>query len=187
MNTSSEEEETTIPVHANNDIISEKSQELPSAPVLEKDVEEPGYGWVCVACVFLINGHTWGLNSSYGVFLAHYITNNTFPGASRLDYAFVGGLSISQAMFVAPLATYCVSYLGTRNTLLIGVFFETLSLIGASFAKSLWQILLSQGICFGWGMGFLFTASGEMTFYTCRTPKTNICSRNCTSMVPPSA
>jgi hypothetical protein len=19
-----------------------------------------GYGWVCVACVFLINGHTWG-------------------------------------------------------------------------------------------------------------------------------
>lgn len=22
------------------------------------------YGWVCVVCVFLINGHTWGLNSS---------------------------------------------------------------------------------------------------------------------------
>lgn len=21
-----------------------------------------GYGWVCVACVFLINAHTWGLN-----------------------------------------------------------------------------------------------------------------------------
>lgn len=22
-----------------------------------------GYGWVCVACVFLINAHTWGINS----------------------------------------------------------------------------------------------------------------------------
>jgi hypothetical protein len=22
-----------------------------------------GYGWVCVACVFLINAHTWGVNS----------------------------------------------------------------------------------------------------------------------------
>lgn len=22
-----------------------------------------GYGWVCVACCFLINAHTWGLNS----------------------------------------------------------------------------------------------------------------------------
>jgi len=21
------------------------------------------YGWICVVCVFLINGHTWGLNS----------------------------------------------------------------------------------------------------------------------------
>lgn len=29
-------------------------------------VDEPpdgGYGWVCVACVFLINAHTWGVNS----------------------------------------------------------------------------------------------------------------------------
>lgn len=22
-----------------------------------------GYGWVCVACVFMVNAHTWGLNS----------------------------------------------------------------------------------------------------------------------------
>lgn len=22
-----------------------------------------GYGWVCVACVFWINAHTWGVNS----------------------------------------------------------------------------------------------------------------------------
>ena len=22
-----------------------------------------GFGWVCVACVFFINAHTWGLNS----------------------------------------------------------------------------------------------------------------------------
>lgn len=22
-----------------------------------------GYGWVCVACCFLINAHTWGINS----------------------------------------------------------------------------------------------------------------------------
>ena len=33
-----------------------KEQELDAPP-------DGGYGWVCVACVFLINGHTWGLNS----------------------------------------------------------------------------------------------------------------------------
>ena len=35
---------------------------------------------------------------SYGIFLAHYLSDNTFPGATALDYAFVGGLSISLAL-----------------------------------------------------------------------------------------
>lgn len=28
-----------------------------------------GYGWVCVACVFWINAHTWGINSVGVAFL----------------------------------------------------------------------------------------------------------------------
>ena len=44
-------------------------------------------------------------------------------------------------------------------TLLLGVFFETLGLIGASFARQTWQLFLSQGICFGYGIGFLFVGS----------------------------
>lgn len=48
---------------------------------------------------------------------------------------------------------------GTRTTLLIGVGLETVSLIGASFADKIWQLFLSQGLCFGWGMGFLFVGS----------------------------
>lgn len=107
----------------------------------------------------LINAHTWGLNSSYGVFLAHYLSTNTYPGATSLEYAFVGSLSIACALLVSPLATISTRIFGTRTTLLTGVFFETISLIGASFAKEIWQLFLSQGICFGFGMGFLFVGS----------------------------
>ena len=96
---------------------------------------------------------------SYGVFLSHYLANNTYPGATYLEYAFVGGLSISQALLVSPFATYTTRKFGTRTTLLVGVFFETLSLIGASFTTQIWQLFLSQGICFGWGMGFLFVGT----------------------------
>jgi MFS family permease len=62
-------------------------------------------------------------------------------------------------MLISPLAMIATRKLGTRTTLLIGVFFETISLIGASFADKIWQLFLSQGLCFGWGMGFLFVGS----------------------------
>lgn len=97
--------------------------------------------------------------SAYGVFLAHYIATSTFPGATSLDYAFIGGLSLSQGLLIAPGATIFNRIYGTRITLLVGIFFQTLSLIGASFAREIWQLFLSQGVCFGWGIGFLFVGS----------------------------
>jgi hypothetical protein len=62
-----------------------------------------------------------GLNSSYGVFLAYYLRNNTYPGATHLEYALVGSLSISLAMLVSPLATLTTRYFGTKITLFIGI------------------------------------------------------------------
>lgn len=100
---------------------------------------------------------------SYGVFLSYYLSHNVFPNSSALSYAFTGGLSISCALLVAPLATYLIQVLGTRFVLNVGVFFETLSLIGSSFATQKWHIFLSQGVCFGWGMGFLFVGSVGIT------------------------
>jgi hypothetical protein len=113
------------------------------------------------------------------------LNSNAFPGTSALAYAFIGGLSISQALLIAPLATFIISKFGTRTCLNIGIFFETISLLGASFSRELWQLILSQGICmlsdinplnkkltigvgFGWGMGFLFTAS--VCFPTLQVP-----------------
>lgn len=87
------------------------------------------------------------------------LSNNIFPGATPLHYAFIGGLSFSAALLVSPLATMTTRLYGTRTTLLIGVFFETISFIGASFVTHIWHLFLSQGVCFGLGMGFLFVAS----------------------------
>lgn len=149
--------------HNNSPIGSEIAIAGPGAdqPQVEekKEVDEPpdgGYGWVCVMCTFFINAHTWGINSSYGVFLAYYLANDYYPGASALEFAFVGGLSISQALLISPLATYITRVYGTRTTLLLGVALETLALISASFAHEIWQLFLSQGVCFGFGMVRVF-------------------------------
>ncbi|KAH8883981.1 MFS general substrate transporter [Thozetella sp. PMI_491] len=125
----------------------------------EPEFQEGGYGWVVVLSVWLINAHTWGLNSSFAVFLAYYLRNNLFSGGTPLTFAFVGGLSISIALLLSPLATVCIAKYGTVTTLRIGVIFVSASFIGASFTSEIWHLLLSQGMCFGIGMGFSFTAS----------------------------
>jgi len=148
---------TVIPPQSPSD-----HDDLEQSPIPSKDEDVPpngGYGWVCVACCFWINGCTWGINSTYGVFLAYYLSHNYYPHTSSLAYAFVGGLSISMAMFVAPAATKVSARFGTRICLHLGIFFETLALIGVSFAYQNWQLILAQGLCFGWGMGFLFVGS----------------------------
>lgn len=115
-----------------------------------------GYGWVCTACVFLINAHTWGVNSAWGIFLAHFLANSTFPDATQLEYALVGGLSISMALFASPAIGFSNEKFGTRATLFIGTALVSLALFTASFATQVWHLFLSQGVCFGFGLGFTY-------------------------------
>ncbi|EFW23258.1 hypothetical protein D8B26_006756 [Coccidioides posadasii str. Silveira] len=122
-----------------------------------------GYGWVCVACAAFINGNTWGVNSSYGVFLSHYLSNDIFPNMSAIGYAFTGGLSMSCALLISPLVTHLIHLFGNRTILNIGVCLQTISFIGASFAKEQWHLFLSQGVCFGVGMGCIFIGSVGIT------------------------
>jgi MFS family permease len=63
------------------------------------------------------------------------------------------------ALIISPLATICVRELGLKPSLLIGVAFETAGLLGASWATEIWHLFLSQGVAFGFGMGFLFVSS----------------------------
>lgn len=138
---------------------------IDAVPTGDVEVQPPtqtidgGYGWVCVACSLLINAHTWGIVASYGIFLSFYVAHQTFRGS----YAYIGGLTLCQAVLTAPLATFLVKKFGTRSCLFTGIFFQTLGLVAASFAKEDYQIILSQGISAGWGIGLLFVGNVAIT------------------------
>ncbi|KAI5362310.1 Putative major facilitator superfamily, MFS transporter superfamily [Septoria linicola] len=121
-----------------------------------------GYGWVCTACVCLINAHTWGVNAAWGVFLAYYLSESTFPNATHLEYALIGGLSISQALMVTPFVALSNEKFGTRITLMIGTLLVAASMLTSSFATQVWHLFLSQGVCFGWGMGCLYITAAAI-------------------------
>jgi hypothetical protein len=70
---------------------------------------------VVVFSVLLVNAHTWGLNSSYAVFLAYYLRSGTIEGSSALGFAFVGGLSISICQ-LTPLGDHSKNRILTNSS-----------------------------------------------------------------------
>lgn len=107
-------------------------------------------------------GLTWFHNKAYGIFLDFFLANDRYPGATSLDYALIGGLSTSMSLVITPLINTSSRHLGIRPTLVFGLVLITGSLVGASFATQVWQLYLSQGICFGWGLGFLYIGSSNI-------------------------
>jgi MFS family permease len=63
------------------------------------------------------------------------------------------------AQFIAPVATITTRKWGTRSTLTIGIVLQSAALLGASWATQIWQLFLSQALCFGFGMGMQFSGT----------------------------
>ena len=47
----------------NDPVNTDPEQAQPPARIEVEPPPDGGYGWVCVMCVFLVNAHTWGINS----------------------------------------------------------------------------------------------------------------------------
>lgn len=133
----------------------EKGQD-PDLPPDQIEPPDGGYGWVCVACTMGVCGTGWGLNSAYGIFLAHYLTYDVFPGATPLDYAYIGGIGIGAGLLAAPVANMAIRNLGLKPSLLIGTFLQLAGCIVASFATHIWHLYVSQGLLMGVAIIFLF-------------------------------
>lgn len=115
-----------------------------------------GYGWVCCMCAFTILFSTWGNNSAFGVYLSYYINNDVFPGATRMDFAWIAGLIVFCAQFFAPFAMIADRMIGFKLTMSIALVAHLVGYILASFATKLWQLYVCQGVVVGTAYSFLF-------------------------------
>lgn len=102
------------------------------------------------------------MQQSWAVFMAHYSLHSDTIQASHLEYGLVGGLSISMALMVSPVVPTVRKCIGTKPTLLLGTMLIFASFLASSFATQIWHLFLSQGLCFGWGMGFAFGTAASL-------------------------
>lgn len=105
--------------------------------------------WLMALVILLAFFSSWGANSLYGIFLNYYTSSNTFPEATKYDFALIGGIVVGFAQGFAPLSALLVRILGLRVVLILGVVLQTAGYILASFATKIWQLYLTQGVLVG--------------------------------------
>ena len=114
---------------------------------------DKGYAWIACFSCWLIMFNTWGCNAAFGVFLAFFFNKDVFPGTTNYDYSLVAGLTPAIGNVLAPVAMISIRLIGVRPTMTIGTVFLCLGFVLASYAKSFWQLAMTQGVMIGIAMG----------------------------------
>ncbi|CAL9727900.1 hypothetical protein MOUN0_B03004 [Monosporozyma unispora] len=110
---------------------------------------DKGYAWVMVGAVILVMFSSWGCNAAFGVFLSFYLSNNTYPGATKYDYALIAGFPVALGQGMAPFSLILMRVIGIRPTMLLGTAFMLTGFLWASFSTQLWELYVSQGVFVG--------------------------------------
>jgi MFS family permease len=95
-----------------------------------------------------------GLVATFGSFQAHY-EKDLLRDSSPFSISTIGSLQSFLMVFLGFVAgpVYDMGY--SRQQLWIGSLLIVVGTISQSFSRTLWQLLLSQGLCIGVGMGCL--------------------------------
>ncbi|KAJ1722109.1 hypothetical protein LPJ53_003441 [Coemansia erecta] len=130
----------------------------PSTPAPTVRPADSAFGWIPTLAVCVNYMFIFGASNSYGVFSTYYL-NVKFQGTSATKLSWIGTL-ITSLMLGCNIATGALAdKYGYRTTAYIGTVLCTLAYILASFAKEVWQLILTQGVLFGIGASFLIAPS----------------------------
>lgn len=99
---------------------------------------------------------TWGTNAAFGIFLNYYLSTDIFPGASKYDFALMGGMVVFLAQFLAPFITLTVRIVGQTPVHLVGICLQTLGYLLAAECTQLWEIFMCQGVMIGISFSLIF-------------------------------
>lgn len=118
-------------------------------------VFDKGYAWFICFAGYLSAFCTWGMNSGFAIYFSVYLNNETFHGATKLDYAAIGGLAFGSTLLFCPFMNHLQGLLGTRGIMAVGNCFQFTSLMLASYSTKLWQLYLTQGLMQSVGLAFI--------------------------------
>ncbi|KDE05119.1 hypothetical protein MVLG_04462 [Microbotryum lychnidis-dioicae p1A1 Lamole] len=124
----------------------------------EADRSPEAYRFLFVA--FIVETVIWGLPSAYGVFLSYYMEEGVHGSTVGAKLLPLVGACASGTMYLLgpPVALLLNPYPSFRILAIrIGCCILVLALLLSSFAKTAWQLLLTQG--------FMYSIGGSLAYY----------------------
>ena len=111
------------------------------------------YGWIIVACVFVLLFIAFGSAFSFTTFFESLQNEfQTSRGSTSLVFSIAGFLYFS----LGAISGHIADRIGSRKVILFGVSVIGTALFLSSRATSIWQIYVIYGFGVGIGVGFIY-------------------------------
>ncbi len=114
------------------------------------------YGWIIVACVFVILLLAFGSAYTFSTF---FESLQMEFGTSRSSVSFVFAIAGFLYFSLSPLSGQIADRFGSRRVIIFGVIVISISLLLSSRAKTMWQIYAVYSLGIGVGIGFAYAPS----------------------------
>lgn len=143
--------------------VTQEPDQVPvDAPYSVTAVPDGGYGWVIVASAFVTTFCHNGIINCWGVLQAALL-QSTMSHVPPSTLAYVGSMALSGGALYGLAAVRLMRWVGSRTTILLGVFLMGLSLIGASFCTSnLAGLFGTAGLIGGVGMSMVYCVANAL-------------------------
>ncbi|MCW5658171.1 MAG: MFS transporter [Burkholderiaceae bacterium] len=116
--------------------------------------DEPRYGWVVVWATFVALGVIFGVAYSFAAFFEPFAREFS---AQRADVSLVFGLCGLIYFALGAFGGMLSDRLGPRLVTGAGMLCIALGLVGASLARSMWEVTLAYGVGVGLGIALVYT------------------------------
>ena len=109
--------------------------------------------WSQVVAGHFVNWMSWGLPSTFGVYQLYYRDTLHLP---QSQISWIGSTQVFLAFLMCAPSGRLADAGYARQTIAGGAFLTVFGTLMTSLSTQYWQILLSQGICTGLGLGIMF-------------------------------
>ncbi|OMJ22939.1 putative transporter ESBP6 [Smittium culicis] len=130
---------------------------------LDRSIPPPDglYSWLVVVAACFCYMNIFGGITVSGI-LQEYYLNTMFPNTPAATISWINTISFTLGYMGGIFAGPLVSYVGIRYVTLLAAVISTVGLLLASFCSEIWQLVLTQGVIYGFGSSLLINLSVTM-------------------------